>query len=144
MSSFFDLRTLLLILSTVAAAVVFAMSLVALNTMLMAMRERRTETAVMRAGLGIFAVVGRCADPGGIDGNRTARWDRGMRGGLFDGEAASGFDSAARSSGPVRNSSASHSRASARAGRVDWSRSRCGSCGGIRAPRNCRDLRAVG
>jgi putative ABC transport system permease protein len=48
-SSFFDLRTLLLILSTVAAAVVFAMSLVALNTMLMAMRERRTETAVMRA-----------------------------------------------------------------------------------------------
>jgi len=48
-SSFFDLRMLLLILSTVAAAVVFAMSLVAANTMVMAMRERRGEIAVMRA-----------------------------------------------------------------------------------------------
>jgi putative ABC transport system permease protein len=48
-SSFFDLRTLLLILSTVSGAVVFAMSLVALNTMVIAMRERRGEIAVMRA-----------------------------------------------------------------------------------------------
>jgi putative ABC transport system permease protein len=48
-SSFFDLRTLLLILTTVAGAVVFAMSLVALNTMVMAIRERRGEMAVMRA-----------------------------------------------------------------------------------------------
>jgi putative ABC transport system permease protein len=48
-TSFFDLRTLLLILSTVSGAVVFAMSLVALNTMVMAMRERRGEIAVMRA-----------------------------------------------------------------------------------------------
>jgi putative ABC transport system permease protein len=38
-----------MILGTVAAAVVFAMSLVAANTMVMAMRERRTEMAVMRA-----------------------------------------------------------------------------------------------
>lgn len=49
MSSFFDLRTLLLILMTVAGAVVFAMSLIALNTMVMAIRERRGEMAVMRA-----------------------------------------------------------------------------------------------
>jgi putative ABC transport system permease protein len=57
-SSFFDLRTLLLILSTVAAAVVFAMSLVALNTMVMAMRERRGEVAVMRAlGFGPWLIV---------------------------------------------------------------------------------------
>ncbi|MGH7923478.1 MAG: ABC transporter permease [Candidatus Binatus sp.] len=49
MTSFFDLRTLLLILSGVAGAVVFAMSLVALNTMVMAIRERRKEMAVMRA-----------------------------------------------------------------------------------------------
>ncbi len=48
-TSFFDLRTLLLILGSVAGAVVFAMSLVALNTMMMAMRERRKEMAVMRA-----------------------------------------------------------------------------------------------
>jgi putative ABC transport system permease protein len=47
-SAFFDLRALLLILRAVAAAVVFAMSLVAANTMVMAMRERRTEMAVMR------------------------------------------------------------------------------------------------
>jgi putative ABC transport system permease protein len=48
-SSFFDLRTLLTILMTVAGAVVFAMSLIALNTMVMAIRERRGEMAVMRA-----------------------------------------------------------------------------------------------
>lgn len=48
-SSFFDISTLVLTLSTVAGAVVFAMSLIAANTMLMAMRERRTEIAVMRA-----------------------------------------------------------------------------------------------
>jgi putative ABC transport system permease protein len=57
-TSFFDLRTLLLILSTVAAAVVFAMSLVATNTMVMAMRERRGEIAVMRAlGFGPSLIV---------------------------------------------------------------------------------------
>ncbi|MGA7869917.1 MAG: ABC transporter permease [Candidatus Binatus sp.] len=57
-SSFFDLRTLLLILSTVAGAVVFAMSLVALNTMVMAMRERRGEIAVMRVlGFGPSLIV---------------------------------------------------------------------------------------
>ena len=57
-SSFFDLRTLLLILSTVAGAVVFAMSLVAANTMVMAMRERRREIAVMRAlGFGPSLIV---------------------------------------------------------------------------------------
>jgi putative ABC transport system permease protein len=49
MSSFFNLRTLLLILMTVAGAVAFAMSLIALNTMVMAIRERRSEMAVMRA-----------------------------------------------------------------------------------------------
>lgn len=48
-SSFFDLRTLLMILMTVAGAVVFAMSLIAVNTMVMAIRERRGEMAVMRA-----------------------------------------------------------------------------------------------
>ena len=47
--SVFNLRTLLLILGTVASAVVFAMSLIALNTMVMAIRERRAEMAVMRA-----------------------------------------------------------------------------------------------
>jgi putative ABC transport system permease protein len=57
-TSFFDLSTLVLTLSTVAVAVVFAMSLIAANTMLMAMRERRKEIAVMRAlGFGPALVV---------------------------------------------------------------------------------------
>jgi len=63
MASVFDFRTLLLILSTVAAAVVVAMSLIALNTMVMAMRERRSEIAVMRAvgfGPGLIVALTLC------------------------------------------------------------------------------------
>ncbi len=48
-SSFFDLRTLLLALDGIAMAAVIAMSLVAANTMAMAVRERRAEIAIMRA-----------------------------------------------------------------------------------------------
>ena len=48
-SSFFDLGTLLLALNGIAVVAVIAMSLVAANTMAMAVRERRAETAIMRA-----------------------------------------------------------------------------------------------
>ena len=80
MASVFDFRTLLLILSTVAAAVVVAMSLIALNTMVMAMRERRSEIAVMRAvgfGPGLIVALTLCESTaiglvGGVAGCVTA------------------------------------------------------------------------
>ena len=48
-SSFFDLRTLFRALNAVAALAIVAMSLVAANTMMIALRERGAEMAVMRA-----------------------------------------------------------------------------------------------
>jgi putative ABC transport system permease protein len=48
-SMLFDLKSLVLALKGFAAVAIGAMSLVALNTMAMAVRERRSEFAVMRA-----------------------------------------------------------------------------------------------
>jgi putative ABC transport system permease protein len=78
--SFFDLRTLIIALKTFAAVAIGAMSVVALNTMAMAVRERRAEFAVMRA-LGFSSsliaellvaeslVIGLC---GGVAGSALA------------------------------------------------------------------------